>query len=79
MNNNSTAREFNLAVVVTVLLSPACPGSVDIYSKSKVVLELFVVLSQLGIWFPPSIWQNLHYSEFYDNNQALTYKSKPNS
>lgn len=79
MNNNSTAREFNLAVVVTVLLSPAWPGSVDIYSKSKIVLELFVVLNQLGIWFPPSIWQNLHYSEFYDNNQALTYKSKPNS
>lgn len=55
MNNDSTAREFNLAVVVTVLLSPACLSSVEIYSKSKIVLELFVVLSQLGIWFPPSI------------------------
>lgn len=41
---------FNLTVVVSVLM-PACLGNVN-NTKSKFVSELFVVSSQLYVWFP---------------------------
>lgn len=39
---------FNLAVVGAER-SPACPGEVEINTKSKIVLESFVTVSQLCI------------------------------
>lgn len=65
-------REVHLSALVTVL-SPAC---LETNTKSKCILELVVVLSQLGIWFPRGKWHNCYLVNFPILNKIYLVKSQ---